>query len=340
MQILNNAPLSHLNTFGLDAQAKKLLILDDKAQLDALPAVIEKDEPLLPLGGGSNVLFCEDFQGAVLLNRLKGIEVRETEEAWLLHVAAGESWPALVDWTLAKGMGGLENLTLIPGTVGAAPIQNIGAYGLELAPRCDYVDFLDLTTGEQRRLTASECHFGYRDSIFKQELKGQTLITAVGLRLEKAWQAVLDYAPLTQLAYDEVTPHQVSELVKTVRTTKLPDPSQLGNAGSFYKNPTITRTSFEALKELHPDLPGFVTGPNQVKVPAAWFIDKAGWKGQRLGGAGVHEHQALVLVNHGQAKAAEVLELARSIRMDVQAKFGVLLTPEIRLIGASGEITL
>lgn len=340
MQIQSDVSLLPFNTFGLDVHCRALVTLNSLADLPQLPALVRQYPLVLPLGGGSNMLFCEPFDGLVLLNRLKGIKVTQDEQSYLLEVGAGEGWTEFVDWTLAQGMGGLENLSLIPGTVGAAPIQNIGAYGLELKDRCQYVDYLDLQSGECHRLAADACQFGYRDSIFKGQLQGKVLITAVGLRLNKKWTPVLDYAPLSQLTYDGVTPRQVSELVKKVRRAKLPDPSQLGNAGSFYKNPTITKTSFEALKKVYADLPGYEVSPGQIKVPAAWFIDRAGWKGKRLGDAGVHEHQALVLVNHGRARAVDIVELARQIRDDVENKFGVCLSPEIRVIGASGEIPL
>ncbi|MED5526731.1 MAG: UDP-N-acetylmuramate dehydrogenase [Pseudomonadota bacterium] len=339
MHILSNTPLQPFNTFGLAANSSGFCLLEDINTLrETLPLAASAN--VLALGGGSNVLFCEDYEGLILKNALQGRTVRESDDAYHLHVMGGESWPELVDWTVAQGLGGLENLALIPGTAGAAPIQNIGAYGVELAERCEYVEFIDFDGGGLHRLSREECRFGYRDSIFKGELQGKVFITALGLRLEKQWQPVLDYAPLSELAYDGAEPHQISELVKSVRRAKLPDPSLLGNAGSFYKNPTITRTAFDALKEGYPDLPGFIQADEQVKVPAAWLIDKAGWKGKRLGGAGVHQHQALVLVNYGQATANDVLTLGRQIRDDVEAKFGIRLVPEIRLIGASGEFSL
>ncbi|WP_115717122.1 UDP-N-acetylmuramate dehydrogenase [Gallaecimonas mangrovi] len=340
MQILTDAPLIAFNTFGLQARAAKLVVLESVNDLPAIPELVRNNPAFFPLGGGSNVLFAEDYQGLILQNALKGKVLTETEDAYHLRVMGGESWPQLVDWTLQEGLGGLENLALIPGTAGAAPIQNIGAYGLEFADRCEYVEYLDLTTGDIQQLNKEECQFGYRDSVFKQALQGKVLITAVGLYLPKPWQAVLAYAPLSQLPENNLTPQTVADCVKSARRSKLPDPKLLGNAGSFFKNPTLSQADFAEISRQYSNVPGYPTTEGQVKIAAAWLIDQAGWKGKKLGAAGVHHQQALVLVNHGQAKAEELLSLARQIRDDVKNKFGVTLTPEVRLIGQTGEISL
>ncbi|WP_341502799.1 UDP-N-acetylmuramate dehydrogenase [Gallaecimonas sp. GXIMD4217] len=341
MKVSQYSSLKDFNSFALDIQTRRLEIASSLA--DLLRACVDacmSSEATLVLGGGSNVLFTEDFDGTVLINGLKGIEVQETGKEYKLHVAAGESWPALVDWTVAQGFAGLENLALIPGSAGAAPIQNIGAYGVELAQRCDYVDFLSLEDRKVHRLMASDCRFGYRDSIFKGELAGKAIITAIGLTLSKDWQPEISYGPL-QSAFAEgqaISASAIRDTVVAIRRAKLPDPALLGNAGSFFKNPTITTEEYEALQARYPNLPGYPLDNKRIKIPAGWLIDKAGWKGYRTGDAGVHAKQALVLVNHGHAKPGELLSLARAIKDDIFGKFAVDLVPEVRLIGASGEI--
>lgn len=345
MPILRDHPLHNLNTFGLPCQAAGFVYLEDSDQLQQLVQSSEwndwADKPRLILGGGSNLLLCEDFAGLVIQVALRGIMVSETDDDWLLHVAAGENWHQLVEQTLQQGMPGLENLALIPGTAGAAPIQNIGAYGSEFADFCDYVEYVSLSSGKLHRLSAEDCRFGYRDSIFKRELSGGNfLITAVGLRLNKQWQPSLKYRPLQELFADQPpAPEQIFDAVCTIRQSKLPDPRLLGNAGSFFKNPVLARHNWQLIKQRHPEMPGWETGEDQIKVPAGWLIDKAGLKGYRLGRAGVHKDQALVLVNHGQAEASEVIALASHVMDTVQARYGITLSPEVRFIGASGEIS-
>jgi UDP-N-acetylmuramate dehydrogenase len=289
------------------------------------------------IGEGSNILFTADFDGLVIVNRLKGISVQETADAWLLHVAAGENWPALIQWTLQHQMPGMENLALIPGTVGAAPVQNIGAYGVEFCQFCEYVDTWHFADGHRQRYSAAACQFGYRDSLFKHELHDQVIITAVGLRIPKQWQPVVEYGPLKALGAN-ATAEQIFMTVCELRQSKLPDPTLLGNAGSFFKNPVVSATQAAALKQQHPAVPCFSAGEDQNKLAAGWLIDKAGLKGFSVGNAGVHRDQALVLVNLGNASAAEILQLAKHVANTVKQQFAVQLEPEVRFIGSAGEI--
>lgn len=335
MQLLADTSLKPYNTFGLDIPAKSLMVLTDTRQLAELASL---PEPLLVLGGGSNVLFSEPYQGTVVLNRLKGIRVVEDEAGYHLHVAAGESWPELVDWTLAQNMPGLENLALIPGTVGAAPIQNIGAYGVELSAICRYVEYFDRLSGETHRLPSELCAFGYRHSIFKAELKDRALITAVGFHLPRNWLPVLSYAPLNSLS--SPSPMEVAELVKATRRSKLPDPAQWGNAGSFFKNPTLSSDAYQQLQQQFADIPGHRVPGQGVKVPAAWLIDQLGWKGKCQDGAAVHHLQPLVLINKSVSSPAALLSLARAVRASVKRNFRITLEPEVRLLGSYGEIAL
>ncbi|MDD2341695.1 MAG: UDP-N-acetylmuramate dehydrogenase [Tolumonas sp.] len=339
MQLMSPFPLKSFNTFGLDAQAKMGFVLNNEAELDALrgSAWWSDSQPRLLIGEGSNILFTTDFDGLVIVNRLKGISVQETADAWLLHVAAGENWPALIQWTLQHQMPGMENLALIPGTVGAAPVQNIGAYGVEFCQFCEYVDTWHFADGHRQRYSAAACQFGYRDSLFKHELHDEVIITAVGLRIPKQWQPVVEYGPLKALGAN-ATAEQIFMTVCELRQSKLPDPSLLGNAGSFFKNPVVSATQAAVLKQQHPAIPCFAAGEGLNKLAAGWLIDQAGLKGFSLGNAGVHRDQALVLVNLGNASAAEILQLAKHVASTVKQQFTVQLEPEVRFIGKSGEI--
>ena len=339
MQPISPFPLKSFNTFGLDAQAKMGFVLNNEAELDTLRGSTwwSDSQPRLLIGEGSNILFTADFDGLVIVNRLKGITVQETADAWLLHVAAGENWPALIQWTLQHQMPGMENLALIPGTVGAAPVQNIGAYGVEFCQFCEYVDTWHFSDGHRQRYSAAACQFGYRDSLFKHELHDQVIITAVGLRIPKQWQPVVEYGPLKALGAN-ATAEQIFMTVCELRQSKLPDPTLLGNAGSFFKNPVVSAAQAAALKQQHPAIPCFAAGEGQNKLAAGWLIDNAGLKGFSLGNAGVHRDQALVLVNLGNASAAEILQLAKHVASTVKQQFAVQLEPEVRFIGKYGEI--
>lgn len=340
MKLTPHASLLTLNTLALDAHC---LWLAEVAQVDDLQQLVTKPEltdlPRLVLGGGSNVLFCNDFAGLVVLNRLKGIQLQDEGEHWLLHVAAGEEWHQLVCHALQQGWYGLENLALIPGTVGAAPVQNIGAYGVELASFCTYVEAFNWQSGQLERIDAADCHFGYRDSIFKHEYQDSHFITAVGLRLPKAWTPVLGYGPLAALG-DAPTAQAIFDTVCATRRAKLPDPAVLGNAGSFFKNPVVTRALADTLKQQYPHMPCYPAGEGQAKLAAGWLIDQCGLKGFAIGRAAVHQEQALVLVNLGGASAMELIALAAHVRDSVEQKFGVVLEHEVRFIGLTGETWL
>ncbi|MEH0834313.1 UDP-N-acetylmuramate dehydrogenase [Pectobacterium cacticida] len=327
------------NSFALPVTASCLRIAANQEQLiEGWRAANASQEPVLILGEGSNVLFLEDFSGMILLNQLKGISVSEKRDGWHLHVGAGENWHHLVEYTLKKGIAGLENLALIPGCVGSAPIQNIGAYGNEFQHVCDYVDLLDLTTGNVIRFSAEECQFGYRESIFKHQYRTGFVIIAVGLFLTKVWRPILSYGELAKLDPITVTPRQIFDAVCHLRRSKLPDPAVIGNAGSFFKNPIITMLHAEQILREYPNAPHYIQADDSVKLAAGWLIDQCKLKGFQLGGAGVHEKQALVLINKNNAKSSDIVELARYVRDRVAEKFNLYLEPEVRFIAAHGEV--
>ncbi|POT54472.1 UDP-N-acetylenolpyruvoylglucosamine reductase [Citrobacter amalonaticus] len=334
-----NHSLKALNTFGIDQYASEIVCAENEQQLlDAWQAANALSQPVLILGEGSNVLFLDAFHGTVIVNRIRGIEVTEQPEAWLVHAGAGENWHHVVQYTLQHGMPGLENLALIPGCVGSSPIQNIGAYGVELQRVCDYVDCVELATGKLVRVSAAECRFGYRDSIFKHEYQDRFAIVAVGLRLPKQWQPVLTYGDLVRLDPATVTPQQVFDSVCLMRTTKLPDPKVNGNAGSFFKNPVVAAEMAEALLSRFPGAPHYPQADGSVKLAAGWLIDQCQLKGQTIGGAAVHRQQALVLINVDNATSEDVVKLAHHVRQKVGEKFNVWLEPEVRFIGQMGEV--
>ncbi|WP_027803488.1 UDP-N-acetylmuramate dehydrogenase [Paraburkholderia dilworthii] len=331
-------PLKAHNTFGLDVRAQWACRIERETQLMA--AVRDPRAaglPRLVLGGGSNVVLTGDFAGLVLLVALRGRRVvGEDADAVYVEAAAGEPWHEFVAWTLKQGLPGLENLALIPGTVGAAPIQNIGAYGLEMCERFASLRAVELASGETVELDAHDCAFGYRDSFFKREGRNRLVITSVTFRLPKAWQPRAGYADLArELASNgyaangkQPDAQAIFDAVVAVRRAKLPDPLELGNAGSFFKNPVVSAEQFKALKKRQPDVVSYAQPDGRVKLAAGWLIDRCGWKGRAMGAAGVHERQALVLVNRGGASGAEVLALARAIQHDVLVRFGVELEIE------------
>jgi UDP-N-acetylmuramate dehydrogenase len=335
--------LARYNTFGIEAQAARYLALFEP---DDLPRIARDpllgQELRLVLGGGSNIILTGDFPGLVLHMRLPGMKISgETAESVLVSAAAGENWHALVNWSLQQGLGGLENLSLIPGTVGAAPIQNIGAYGAELQQNLHGVTFFDWQAQAFHTLTREQCRFAYRDSIFKHELAGRAVITEVVLALPKQWQANLQYRELAHaVAADAdpltpqtpLTPQRISDTVCRIRRGKLPDPAQLGNAGSFFKNPIVAHEQYQTLLAQHPDLVAYPQADGRVKLAAGWLIERAGWKGKRLGPVGVYEKQALVLVNYGAARGEQLMALARQIQDAVWHGFGVQLEPEPVLV--------
>jgi len=326
------------NTLGLAIHARHRIIAETpQTILSAWRNAKRDDQPFILLGEGSNVLFLEDFSGTVVLNRIKGIEINEQEDAWKIHVGAGENWHELVESTLKVGIAGLENLALIPGMAGSAPIQNIGAYGIEFKDVCEYVDVLNLDSGETQRLSREECSFGYRDSIFKHHYQHGYAIVAVGLHLNKQWHPVLTYGDLTRLDPATVTAQEVFNAVCHMRKTKLPDPRVTGNVGSFFKNPLIGHAQADRLMSLYPDMPHYPQANGDVKLAAGWLIDQCQLKGFRIGGAAVHQQQALVLINAEHATSQDITELAKTVRARVGEKFDVWLEPEVRFIGAQGE---
>jgi len=335
----DDTSLQSLNTFSLAAHAAVITHINNTTQLtDAWKKAQEKQQPFLLLGEGSNVLFLEDFTGSVVLNRIKGIEVTERADEWLLRVGGGEHWHQLVCFALEHNIPGLENLALIPGCVGSAPIQNIGAYGIELQSVCDYVDVLDMRTGKITRLQSDECQFGYRESIFKHAYKDGYAIVAVGLKLTKHWQPKLTYGDLTRFDPQTVTARQIFDSVCAMRLSKLPDPAITGNAGSFYKNPTVDAATAEKIRSEFPSMPFYPQPNGQVKLAAGWLVEQAHLKGFSIGGAAVHQNQALVLINKDHASSADVRALAKHVRNTVAAKFGIWLEPEVRFIAAGGEV--
>lgn len=334
-----NHSLTPFHTFHLPAKATQIIEFSSPEQLlTEWQKATAANQPTLILGQGSNVLFLEDFDGVVLVNKLKGIEHREDEEFHYLHVQGGENWHELVKWTLSQNIAGLENLALIPGVAGSAPIQNIGAYGVEFERVCDFVEVLNLVSGERFRLNKDECSFGYRESVFKHQYRDKFAIISVGLKLPKAWTPVLNYGSLTQFDPQTVTPKHIFDEVCAVRSSKLPNPDEFGNAGSFFKNPVISATQFAEVQAQFPTIPHYPQADGSVKLAAGWLIDQAELKGFQIGGAAVHTQQALVLINKENATGADVAQLAKTVRRKVREKFGVEIQPEVRFMGKDGEV--
>jgi UDP-N-acetylmuramate dehydrogenase len=335
---LPRADLTALNTLHLPARAEALQPVEAAMDLPALTeALLQRGTPVLVLGGGSNIVFAGDFAGTVLHMRTRGIELlAHTGDTVRVAVAAGESWHDWVAHALAQGWYGLENLALIPGTVGAAPVQNIGAYGVELFEFVDRIEAWDMQSRIWLQLDAADCCPGYRDSVFKQSLAGRAIITRVTFRLTTRPHVRCDYADLRGALRDAgvtaPTPRDVFDAVCAVRRAKLPDPALLGNAGSFFRNPVLPAGDAARLLAAHPDAPHYQGDDGTIKFAAAWLIDQCGWKGHRRGDAGVHERQALVLVNFGHARADDILGLAADIRRSVLARFGVTLEAEPRVV--------
>jgi len=330
--------LRSFNTFGIDVSTDLFVEIRSPEEFLALreePAYDKNDK--LVLGGGSNILLSRDFPGLVIKNSIPGIEVlREDEESVWVRAGAGEIWHHFVLYCVERGYGGVENLSLIPGQVGAAPMQNIGAYGVELESTCEEVEALHLITGESQRFSRQECAFGYRDSVFKNRYRGQFFITAVTFRPSKKPRFETSYGDLQRtldaMGVEEPSVKAVSDAVIRIRSAKLPDPSLLGNAGSFFKNPLITSEALQHLLASHPGMPHYRQPSGDVKVPAAWLIEQCGWKGRTRGRAGVHEAHALVLVNRGGASGSEVLQLAEAIQDSVRQQFGIDLVPEVNIV--------
>jgi len=360
MLVENNVALEPHNSFHIVAKAQTLIRVRNEADVAAALSAFPADptpgsaSKFFVLGGGSNIVLTGDVKAVTLKVEIMGRRlVAEDDRAWIVEAGAGESWHAVVDWTLAQGWPGLENLALIPGTMGAAPVQNIGAYGLELQDRFESLDAIDLQTGRAFTLNATQCGFAYRDSVFKHGpvagasaetnslgLKDRALITRVRLRLPKAWKPDLGYLDLqrkqAETGITDPTPRQVFDWVCEIRRAKLPDPAVIGNAGSFFKNPTVTPEQCADIIAREPNIVHYPMPDGTVKLAAGWLIDACGWKGKSIGQAGVYEKQALVLVNRGGAAAqapggatgGEVMTLARAIQTSVYERFGIRLEPE------------
>ncbi|MEM6763674.1 MAG: UDP-N-acetylmuramate dehydrogenase [Bacteroidota bacterium] len=332
-----NVSLKSLHTFHLAVSSKYLLEIDtEEILIEFLMDNVHSSLPLLVLGGGSNMLFTQDYEGIILRNVIKGMRiVEETEDDVTLEVGGGENWHELVMYCIEKGWGGLENLTLIPGSVGAAPIQNIGAYGVEQKSCFISLTGIHLSTGQKRTFSAKECQFGYRDSFFKRAGKGKYMICRVVYKLSKRSIVNTSYGSIRdELESRKITQpgiKEVSMVVADIRRSKLPDPEKIGNSGSFFKNPVISQQFFGELQAKYPEIPNYPAGGDNVKLAAAWLIQSCGWKGVRRGDAGVHNQQALVLVNHGNAKGKEIAQLAMDIQSSVKETFGILLEPEVNM---------
>jgi UDP-N-acetylmuramate dehydrogenase len=337
MNIEKNISLKQNNTFGIDVIAKKYAEIYDEEELKELLSQKDiKSESKLVLGGGSNILFTKDYDGIVLKNSIPGISIIfEDKKHCLVKAGAGVIWNDLVLFAIEKNLGGIENLISIPGTVGAAPVQNIGAYGEELKNTFYSLKGIYLDTAKEALFDKEECKFAYRDSIFKNELMGNFIITYVILHLNKNPQPVFNYGmvknELEKSRKENYTIKDVSDIIARIRDEKLPNPASIGNAGSFFHNPEIDKTRFLELKKEHPEMPGFTTPHEMVKVPAGWLIEKCGWKGKRINDVGVHEKQALVLVNYGNATGQDILSLAYEIKISVLKTFGIELTEEVNI---------
>ncbi len=329
-----NLSLKKFNTFGIDVSAKNVIYLTELKQLDQISNL----EDCFIIGGGSNILLTKNIDRPVIINQTKGIcKVNEDENYIELAVASGENWHEFVMYCIKKGYGGIENMSLIPGSVGAAPMQNIGAYGREIKDVLTYVSAVNIETKQIEKFANQECEFGYRESIFKKSLKGKYFVSDVGIRLTKKNHRLnTSYGDIEKWLNDHIikipTIQDVSNAVISIRKSKLPDPSDLGNSGSFFKNPVISQSQYNGLLEKFPTIKSYPVNDKEVKVPAGWLIESLGWKGKRVGNTGAHKKQALVLVNYGNATGSEVKELAEDIRRSVWATYKIRLETEVNII--------
>ena len=332
MKDYNDYSLLNHNTFGMDVKAKRYVEYDSEEELKTLIPTLESE--VLHMGGGSNLLFKGDFAGTVLHSAIRGIEiVEEKGDEVLVRVGAGEVWDDFVAWAVAQGLGGVENLSLIPGEVGASAVQNIGAYGVEAKDVIALVEAVELQNGQKRIFGTLECDYAYRQSIFKKQLKGKYAITYVTYCLQKKPQLKLEYGNIKAVLGEkkDLTIADVRQAIIDIRNAKLPDPKVQGNAGSFFMNPVVSREKFLLIQKDYPNMP-FYEVEGGVKIPAGWMIDQCGWKGKSLGRAGVHDKQALVLVNLGGATSDEIIALCETVCKDVYEKFGIEIHPEVNLI--------
>lgn len=337
MQILNNISLKPYNTFGIDVVAKQFISVSN---IDNLKTVLKENTNTdkLILGGGSNMLLTKDYEGLALHINFKGIEIiSQNEDSVIVKAQAGENWHEFVLWCLANDFGGLENLSLIPGNVGTTPIQNIGAYGIEIKDTFYSCEALNLKSLEIERFSKQDCKFGYRNSTFKQENKGKYIITSVCFKLSKNNHKLnINYGTIAQeLKSNGITIPSIQDISKAViaiRESKLPNPKDIGNSGSFFKNPVILKSEFETLVKNFPDVPNYPVSDTEVKVPAGWLIEKSGFKGKQFGNYGVHKMQALVLVNYGNAKGSDILKLSKLIQKTVKRLFNITIEAEVNIL--------
>jgi UDP-N-acetylmuramate dehydrogenase len=338
MIVQKNVQLKPFNTFGIEAKAK---FFAEISSIEELQEILQDTDyqsvERLVLGGGSNLLLTKDFDGLVIKMAIKGFEVvKENDENIWIKSGAGVVWHDLVMHCVNQNYAGMENLSLIPGTVGAAPMQNIGAYGIEIKEVFEELEALEIATGQTKIFDKQTCNFGYRESIFKHEAKGKFIILNVTFKLNKKPSFHIEYGAikdtLSEMQVNDLTIKAISDAVIHIRQSKLPNPAEIGNAGSFFKNPEISKEQFEALKAQFPSIPSYPVNENTIKVPAGWLIEQAGWKGQRFGNVGVHAKQALVLVNYGGGKGDEIKDLSKKIQASIDEKFGIRLSAEVNFV--------
>ena len=332
MNIKENISLKPYNTFGINAIAKRFIVINSTKELKEL---ISTEKDIFLLGGGSNMLLTKSINKLVVKLDLNGVIINETPDDYVFVTAeAGENWHEFVIWCIDQNYGGLENLSLIPGNVGTSPIQNIGAYGIEIKDTFHQLEALEIATGKLKTFTAKACEFGYRNSVFKNKLKGKYVITSVTFKLtKKEHQLHISYGAIqAQLKTEKPTIQDIANAVITIRTEKLPDPAKIGNSGSFFKNPVINNAAFQLLKATYPEIPNYQVSENEIKIPAGWLIEQCGFKGKRFGDTGVHSKQALVLVNYNNASGAEIYALAQKIQQTVATTFEITLEIEVNII--------
>ncbi|NEN22879.1 UDP-N-acetylmuramate dehydrogenase [Cryomorpha ignava] len=338
MQIERNASLKALNTFGIEAKAAFLATFHSADELRLILESTEiKNFPKMILGGGSNLLFTQDYDGLILKNGISGIEcIREDEDHFYVKAGAGENWHDFVLTCIKNGYAGIENLSLIPGNVGASPMQNIGAYGVEIKDRFDHLEAFNLETGDVEIFSGEECEFGYRESVFKRKLKGKYVIVSVTFQLLKKPDFQVKYGAITteleEMGVKELSIEAISQAVINIRNSKLPNPKDLGNAGSFFKNPVISAAQWKKISAKHPEIPNYPAPENEIKLAAGWLIEQAGWKGKRIGNCGMHAKQALVLVNYGGATGQEIYDHSTRVKESVAEQFGVELEREVNIL--------
>lgn len=337
IQVSNNISLLPYNTMGIDVKARSFAPFAAVDELSALLEAQSADDPVLVLGGGSNILFTKDFDGLVLKNEIKGINVVDEDEHHVyVKAGAGENWHTLVEYCLQRNLAGIENLSLIPGNVGASPMQNIGAYGVEIKDVFHQLEALHRHEKKIHLFSLNDCEFGYRESVFKRRYKDQFIILQVTYRLNKVPRFHTSYGAIEQelehMGVQELSIQAIAQAVVNIRRSKLPDPKEIGNAGSFFKNPTVPAAFFRELQQSFPGIVGYPHADGSVKLAAGWLIEQAGWKGVRRGDAGCHARQALVLVNYGQATGKEIYDLSEDILQSIQTRFGVTLEREVNIV--------